>query len=242
MKNQKLLVGIVAVMVIAGLSFFFTRKSPVTEKIITEKKDEAVASSKLQKMSSVTQESATPSQFISIDSKNIAFKIPNLPDVDFKITKAIKATGEVTRQTGCNGSASELFLKNLYFSSSGLCIRDVKIDGQDMAMIAVDISVNNGSAKIVSGDLVQLFYTIKIDGKESTRLAQTYLPFRSYDISPYSQQNIRVGFLIPYDQNEFRLVYGYVGADYRSGEDFLGAGEGGFILNFKTKTMVEITG
>jgi hypothetical protein len=177
-----------------------------------------------------------------IFSSTAKYIISKLPDVTFKIVKITKATGDVVKQTGCSGTASPVFLESLYIGSSGICINTKIIDGQEMAMVAADIDVINNGANNVTGDLIQLFYTIKIDGKDVTRLAQTYLPFRSYSVAPMSSRTIRVGYLVPANQNVFRIIFGYVGSDYRSGESFLGAGEGGFEVDFSKQTLTEING
>lgn len=179
---------------------------------------------------------------IFIEPKNSSFTISNLPDVKFKITRATKATGSVTLETGCNGKPSTTFTKYLYFGSSGLCISATTVDGRERALVAVDVDVTNNSAKQFSGDLLQLFYNLKVNGEDATRLATVYLPFRSYTIEPFSNRTIRVGFVIPDNQDEVELTYGYYGADYRSGENFLSKVEDGFVINFKTKTFSEIPG
>lgn len=188
---------------------------------------------------------STNQKGISLDfiyPKNINFTIKDFPEANFKIISVVKATGLIQNETGCNSPASDTFLKNLYFGSSGLCISLPTIDNQPLSLVAVDIDVSNNGATIVNGNLIQLIYTTKVNGKDVTRLAQTYLPFSSYSINPLSSKVVRVGFMVPANQNEFSLTYGYVGVKPSSGENFFGAGQGGYIVNFLTKTLAPIQG
>lgn len=174
--------------------------------------------------------------------QNTNFTIKDFPEADFKINSVVKATGSIQDESGCNSPASNAFLKNLYTGNSGLCISLSTIDNQPLSLVAVDIDVSNNGAKTISGNLIQLIYMTKVNGKDVTRLAQTYLPFSSYFVNPLSSKTIRVGFMVPANQNEFSLTYGYVGVKPSSGENFFGASQGGYIVNFLTKTLVPIQG
>lgn len=174
--------------------------------------------------------------------KNTNFVINNFPDTTFSVNSIVKATGPIQDESGCNSPASSTFLKNLYMGNSGLCMNLSTIDNQPLALVAVDVYVSNDGATTISGNLIQLLYTVKVNGKDVTRLAQTYLPFNSYSVSPSSSRVVRVGFMVPANQNEFSLTYGYVGVKPSDGESFFGAGQGGYTLNFLNKSIVPIQG
>lgn len=174
--------------------------------------------------------------------KNTSFTIKDYPEATFTVKSVTKATGPIQNESGCSSPASNTFLKNLYFGNSGICMSLSTIDDQPLALVAVDINVSNDGASTLSGNLIQLLYTVKVNGKEVTRLAQTYLPFDSYSVGPSSSRVVRVGFMIPANQNDFSLTYGYVGVKPSDGENFFGAGQGGYSLNFLTKSFVSIEG
>jgi hypothetical protein len=193
----------------------------------------------------IPQTSGTPTSGISfkyLNPENTSFAIKGFPDSTFKIVSLVKSTGRMQAESGCNSPASTDFLKNLYMGSSGLCLNLAKIDGEPISLIAVDIDVSNNGSKTITGDLIQLLYTVKVEGKDVTKLAQTYLPFRLYSVDPASSKRIRVGFMVPANQNEFSLTYGYVGVKLSDSEDFFAAGQGGYTVNFENKTVVPIQG
>jgi len=228
---NKLLFAIIGIVIIVGVVLIFINdrgKQPFSTPTAT---------------SLINGETSQEKSLTFVEPRAGSFTIEDLPDVRFVITRITKAVGSVILDTGCNGRpASETFREYLYFGSSGICINVSTVDGRERALVAVDVDIANDSPTQFSGDLLQLFYNLRTNGEDITRLATAYLPFRSYTIDPFSNRTIRVGFVIPDNQDEVILTYGYYGADYRSGENFLDKVEGGFLINFKSKIFSEIPG
>lgn len=175
--------------------------------------------------------------------KNTSFVIEDFPSTTFTIKSVVKATGTIQDESGCGSRASETFLKNLYLDNTGgLCLNLSQVDGEPLALIVVNIDASNDGDGTINDGAVQLIYTTKVNGKEVTRFAQPYLNLAANPIYPFSSREIRVGFMIPSSLNEFSLTYGYVGVGLLQGEKFFAGGQGGYIVNFITKSIVPIQG
>lgn len=190
--------------------------------------------------------------FVLINPVNAIFTIASssLAGVSFQITRVAKAVGPVVTQTGCTGLPSKLFLEYLYFGNSGLCLNSNSLEGQPLALVAVDIQVMNaGPARIdrITSKLIQLFYTVKVGGQDVTRVARSYLSPESYSVDPFSNTLVRVGFIVPQDQDKFELPYGYVSSigysgSVAEGEYFFSQAIGSFSIDFGSKTFIVTPG
>lgn len=178
----------------------------------------------------LTEADVLTKSFTFIEPENRIFSIPNLNNVQFQVIKVAKAIGDITKTTGCTGQSGllyGLFIKYLYFGSSGVCINSPL--GDKTAFVAIDLQVTNSNSKILEGDFFNLFYNEKIGSQNYTRTAEKYLSFRSYSISPFQVRSIRLGFLVPEDQNQFSLIYSATG---NPGKTSLG-----FTVDFNNKTI-----
>ena len=141
---------------------------------------------------------------------DFTFTLPEYPNVEFKILKVIKATGAISTR-GCQ--MPSIYIKYIGGSSpGGTCIPgDTMVEDQNPAAVAIDFETVNNSNTYAINRMLKLTYYVNDNGQQELRYAQENPPWDSYGSSEYSSNTIRLGFVIPENQDNFELLYGTFG-------------------------------
>lgn len=195
---------------------------------------------------------------------NKSFTLPSKPNIRFTIRRVSRASGGVATAECKHMPGSEkpnfIFVRDASPLSallpfpipagaklpSGACL-DVsqrESDGSVPALAVAELEVVNGGTEALMGGFLMMMYTPR-DGRMRDALARGHAGSISQFVPPLSSRTFRVSFIIPFDQEEVRLVYG----DYPpilfgvgAGPAFFEKSSGGFSIDFREQTFFELPG
>jgi hypothetical protein len=249
-----LLVGVVAWTFVENpdaLNFGFGGASPTdTAKILPEQQTSSTsdAAPGASQRISVTSAPADGDKNVIAQSvvtigENRTFQLEDYPDVEFSLKRVALATGGVAIPM-CGSEATFMSVKFAPPASPpGNCVNAVDYNEiSPPALLYVGFELANNSAEYVGGDFVLALYSVTINGKQVIRKAQLDPPWGGFGADAFSARTLPMGFIIPADQQEVRIIFGNYADKYGkhySNNDFTRT-EGGFVVNFKNKTITEL--
>lgn len=191
---------------------------------------------------------------------NRTFTLANHPNVRFTVKRISLASGGIATPRCSAGEASGgqfIFLRYMDEEaasgtrSDNLCldVAKAKADGRPAGLAVVELEIRNNSTGLFRGTNLLTLYS---SSRGEDRLAKGY-PTSDTAVPALSSRRVRMGFEVPFDLAEARLVYGdYTGSDFLSllrrsaglgaSEELFEKSEGGFLVDFKKKTLSELPG
>lgn len=187
-------------------------------------------------------------QSVETIATDIDFKLKSYPQTEFKIKRIALAKGGVFIQrcfcTNATCDPSSRYISVKVNSQPESCTNTNYAGIKEIpAVLLVSLEGFNNSGQRVQGTFIKVMYDTVSNGKTVTRDAPMNPPWAWFGINAFSDNQIPLGFVIPENTTEVRIIYG----DYTDERgvlrpNYFEKSEGGFLVKLQENVVTDIPG